>query len=225
MIAFQSAQDAFDFCMEAQVALYEAEWPEELEEVPLCQFVEGAWNGLRVRMGIHFGEVDVVVNPITGRADYFGSTVNIASRVESQVDGGFVCMTKAVVERVHMPCRPTEMGERELRGCGTHRLFVVVPEELQAREGYICEDDKVLSQTTSGLSSSINVPSGMSVLSGMSGMLVAPSEKPRAVLRQVVGTVAQVRIDVSLGDAVADVNPMFVLLLSAAETTEASVVC
>eukprot|EP00755_Sulcionema_specki_P013303 Sspe_Gene.53666::Locus_29641_Transcript_5_5_Confidence_0.778_Length_749::g.53666::m.53666 len=219
MIAFQSAQDAFDFCMEAQVALYEAEWPEELEEVPLCQFVEGAWNGLRVRMGIHFGEVDVVVNPITGRADYFGSTVNIASRVESQVDGGFTCVTKTVLDALHdIPPNLFAIGERELKGCGTHCLFVVVPAVLRAREGNTCEDDKAFLTVT-------RTSSGMSVMSGMSGMLVVPSERPRAVLRQVVGTVAQVRIDVSLGDAVADVNPMFVLLLSAAETTEASVVC
>ena len=69
------------------------------------------WNGLRVRIGGHYGFVSIrrtVANAEAGKPpaeaddsapyDYFGSTVNVAARVESIGHGGQILFTKALLE-------------------------------------------------------------------------------------------------------------------------------
>eukprot|EP00756_Hemistasia_phaeocysticola_P011418 Hpha_TRINITY_DN15119_c6_g2::TRINITY_DN15119_c6_g2_i1::g.126772::m.126772 len=85
MLAFGSALDAVRFGVEAQEALVESHWPAALCEHPLCRSIEGPtgepmWNGVRVRIGINWGPAEAERNPVTGRFDFFGSTVNTASR-------------------------------------------------------------------------------------------------------------------------------------------------
>jgi adenylate cyclase len=49
---------------------------------------DGAWRGLRVRIGIHTGPCLSDMDPTTKRIDYFGHAVNLAARVESLAEVG-----------------------------------------------------------------------------------------------------------------------------------------
>eukprot|EP00744_Colponema_vietnamica_P003809 GILI01005778.1.p1 GENE.GILI01005778.1~~GILI01005778.1.p1 ORF type:complete len:1361 (-),score=315.41 GILI01005778.1:1178-5083(-) len=57
-----------------------------------------AWNGIRVRMGIHFGFGECKRDPVTLSYDYYGTIVNTAARVESIGHGGMVLVTRDVVQ-------------------------------------------------------------------------------------------------------------------------------
>eukprot|EP00755_Sulcionema_specki_P021053 Sspe_Gene.73438::Locus_44330_Transcript_1_1_Confidence_1.000_Length_2349::g.73438::m.73438 len=97
MVAFEGPEDACEFCLRAQEELYQCDrWPKEMLTHPLCE-ANGMWSGLRVRMGVHVGEADMEVNPVTGRADYFGPTINTAARVEGMAKGGTIVVTDAVL--------------------------------------------------------------------------------------------------------------------------------
>ncbi|KAJ9458497.1 hypothetical protein DIPPA_13515 [Diplonema papillatum] len=102
MVAFDSAEAACGFALEVQVALTKQNWHDSLLLCGDCarQEVEGVavWNGMRIRVGIHYGKADIQTNPITGRADYFGPTVNKAARVEAAATGGLVAVTDQVLE-------------------------------------------------------------------------------------------------------------------------------
>eukprot|EP01059_Diplonema_ambulator_P036529 TRINITY_DN912_c3_g1_i1.p1 TRINITY_DN912_c3_g1~~TRINITY_DN912_c3_g1_i1.p1 ORF type:complete len:853 (+),score=134.61 TRINITY_DN912_c3_g1_i1:48-2606(+) len=91
MIAFDTPRNAIAFCLEAQEGLSNAEWPKELTAVPEAK------DGMKVRMGVHCGDVDAEQNPITKRYDYFGPTVNKAARIESKGIGGAVGATDEVL--------------------------------------------------------------------------------------------------------------------------------
>eukprot|EP01063_Lacrimia_lanifica_P012665 TRINITY_DN1932_c0_g1_i13.p1 TRINITY_DN1932_c0_g1~~TRINITY_DN1932_c0_g1_i13.p1 ORF type:complete len:989 (+),score=250.44 TRINITY_DN1932_c0_g1_i13:1104-4070(+) len=99
MMAFEGAEDGVRFGLEVQRALFDAEWPDALRECAACCDEEDAaagWNGLRVQVGMDCGAVDVTFNAVMGRYDYFGPTVNRASRTKSQAVPGFVTMTPEV---------------------------------------------------------------------------------------------------------------------------------
>eukprot|EP00756_Hemistasia_phaeocysticola_P036922 Hpha_TRINITY_DN16668_c0_g6::TRINITY_DN16668_c0_g6_i1::g.178215::m.178215 len=146
MLAFTSATDAVMFGNDAHLALVRAEWPLKMRDHPLCQRVDvhGAetplWNGLRVRIGIHWGVVRPEKNTVTGRYDYFGTAVNTAARVESAVKhGGLTGVTQSVVEKVGLGALEMEMlidsmGEIKLNGIHVPvRIHVVLPCELEGR--------------------------------------------------------------------------------------------
>ena len=87
-----------DRCLSVQLKLLEAEWPGEITSIrDGCLITDNAGNkiyqGLSVRMGIHWGcpvpEIDVV----TKRMDYLGPVVNKASRVSGIADGGQVMLS------------------------------------------------------------------------------------------------------------------------------------
>eukprot|EP00756_Hemistasia_phaeocysticola_P018868 Hpha_TRINITY_DN15625_c1_g1::TRINITY_DN15625_c1_g1_i1::g.101549::m.101549 len=106
MLAFDGAMNAVRFGAEAQLRLVQSEWPPGLCEHALCRRVEGPagaplWHGVRVRIGINWGEANAEKNPVTGRFDFFGSTVNTASRVEAALKyGGLTGVTQAVVDKL-----------------------------------------------------------------------------------------------------------------------------
>ena len=98
MIAFHSTSSALGFALRVQEALFEAEWPETLlDEVPICA-KQGLWGGLTVRIGINTGPVALEQNVLTGRADYFGHTVNLAARLESSCAPGAVAVRTELME-------------------------------------------------------------------------------------------------------------------------------
>eukprot|EP01059_Diplonema_ambulator_P004887 TRINITY_DN14617_c0_g1_i1.p1 TRINITY_DN14617_c0_g1~~TRINITY_DN14617_c0_g1_i1.p1 ORF type:complete len:2084 (+),score=445.27 TRINITY_DN14617_c0_g1_i1:31-6282(+) len=104
MVAFDSAYAACSFALEVQVELTKHEWGPDLLQCPDCATYEYegnvVWHGLRVRIGIHYGPAEMQKNPITGRADYFGPTVNKAARVEAAATGGLVAVTANVLKEL-----------------------------------------------------------------------------------------------------------------------------
>eukprot|EP01059_Diplonema_ambulator_P023277 TRINITY_DN386_c0_g1_i8.p1 TRINITY_DN386_c0_g1~~TRINITY_DN386_c0_g1_i8.p1 ORF type:complete len:548 (+),score=182.22 TRINITY_DN386_c0_g1_i8:33-1646(+) len=143
MVAFESADDAVGFGLAVQLGLLKSAWPGELlESVASCQKdADNMWGGLRVRVGVHCGPVDIEYNPITGRFDYFGNTVNVAARVEAASVGGGVAVTPDVLSGVDARAHPyveVPIGAMTLKGVtGTTRLSVLVPAELHGRRSYI----------------------------------------------------------------------------------------
>jgi len=62
---------------------------------------DGAWRGLRVRIGLHTGACLSDLDPTTKRIDYFGNAVNLAARVESQAEGGEIVMSQDTRDAVY----------------------------------------------------------------------------------------------------------------------------
>lgn len=62
---------------------------------------DGAWRGLRVRIGLHTGACLSDLDPTTKRIDYFGNAVNLSARVESQAEGGEIVMSQDTRDAVY----------------------------------------------------------------------------------------------------------------------------
>src|SRR5687767_7625499 len=71
-VTFETAEDAVASCVEAQLALAEAEWPAEL----------------KVRMGAHTGEANR-----TPDGDFVGFAVHVAARVSAAANGGQILVS------------------------------------------------------------------------------------------------------------------------------------
>jgi len=162
MLAFAQAVDAVRFGSDAQLRLVKTEWPRSLCEYPLCRPVECSagvplWNGLRVRIGVNWGEARAELNIVNGRFDYFGPTVNTAARVEAALkDGGLTGVTQAVVDEVGPSAMgeffTAPFGEREMKGVAQPvAIFVVLPPALAGRWGalqHVWSDSDVSSNWT-----------------------------------------------------------------------------
>ena len=90
MVAFETLAAGVSFALKVQEELNEVEWPAGLDTVPICAQQGHLWGGLTVRIGVNSGPVTVEQNPLNGRMDYFGHTVNVAARLEG------VCVPGAV---------------------------------------------------------------------------------------------------------------------------------
>eukprot|EP00755_Sulcionema_specki_P014649 Sspe_Gene.9355::Locus_3143_Transcript_5_5_Confidence_0.429_Length_4671::g.9355::m.9355 len=146
MLAFDTGVAACAFCLEAQSALVDEDWPLELLGHEICEKVLDSedrviYRGLRVRMGVHRGNVTMEPDRITGRADYFGPNVNKAARVEAAVVGGTVAVTDVVVDELHgsaLPFCQLELGIIDLKGIGPTRLHAIIPPTLRGRRPHTC---------------------------------------------------------------------------------------
>lgn len=104
-VAFETAAGAVAGALAGQQALRDEPWPEDA--------------AIRVRMGMHSGEVAVVDD------DYVGMTVHIAARVAAAGHGGQVLATEVTVELAGDP--PTrDLGRHELKDVGEHRILQLV---------------------------------------------------------------------------------------------------
>jgi adenylate cyclase len=99
MVTFPDAAKAVRWCLEVQKELLEADWPPELLRSPICQGQlspetgQLLYKGISVRMGIHYGEMECEQDIVTGRMDYNGIPVIIASRIQSQALGGQILVS------------------------------------------------------------------------------------------------------------------------------------
>jgi class 3 adenylate cyclase/ABC-type proline/glycine betaine transport system substrate-binding protein len=105
MIAFGSVENALRCCLSIQQQLLYGNWPIEIMHYPdLREELDSNKNikfrGPRVRMGIHTGAPDCVVDSTTGRVDYYGPMVNKSARVEAQAVGGSIYASTAFIEAV-----------------------------------------------------------------------------------------------------------------------------
>eukprot|EP00756_Hemistasia_phaeocysticola_P017311 Hpha_TRINITY_DN15531_c4_g2::TRINITY_DN15531_c4_g2_i1::g.105455::m.105455 len=146
MFAFGDDEHAFRAALMMQIRLCDAHWPAELYSLKRCAQVTAPgsnrkmWGGLRIRAGLQSGPVHREDNALTGRADYFGITVNVAARLESQAVGGLLCTTDRVLNNAtnavtrldpFMKC----LGVQPMKGvANAPEVIVVLPRELEARE-------------------------------------------------------------------------------------------
>jgi class 3 adenylate cyclase len=86
-----------------------------------------AWNGPRVRIGVHSGTPSVVFDEVTKGFDYYGPEVNVAARIEAVARGGQICCTREFLDAQPIDGR-TGYATKSL---GTHHLKgVVEPTEV-----------------------------------------------------------------------------------------------
>ena len=131
MVSFPCQFAAAKFALTVQTNLAKKKWPKGLE-LPEA--------GLVVRIGINYGSTIAEENPVTGRVDYRGSTVNLASRVEAKAKGGTICITsdmyaaiKPDMEGLGGPA-VTDHGLHDIKGLGNgHQLYLMVAAPLKRR--------------------------------------------------------------------------------------------
>eukprot|EP01061_Rhynchopus_euleeides_P046173 TRINITY_DN8666_c0_g2_i1.p1 TRINITY_DN8666_c0_g2~~TRINITY_DN8666_c0_g2_i1.p1 ORF type:complete len:995 (+),score=284.06 TRINITY_DN8666_c0_g2_i1:314-2986(+) len=150
MAAFETVVDAANFALAVQESLLETnEWPPELSQtgLPNVQQAPG-WNGLRLRIGVNTGEVDIETDPFTSRCDYFGHTVNKAARLENACIAGGVCIPQDVIEVIRNEGGmrqlgdPIEipMGKTTLKGVQEKAdLMLLLPQPCAARSNAVQE--------------------------------------------------------------------------------------
>ncbi|MFP2910140.1 adenylate/guanylate cyclase domain-containing protein, partial [Pyxidicoccus sp. 3LFB2] len=124
MIAFSTVLEALQWCLSAQEALLRAPWPAELLAQPEAAEESGPrgllHRGLRVRMGVHVGEPECRIDERTGRMDYLGRMVNVASRVTSAGHGGQVLVSGTAWAQVAPAVEV--LGRPAVRPLGSFRL-------------------------------------------------------------------------------------------------------
>jgi len=96
--AFQSPRDSLEAAIDAQLALSAEEWNEI--------------GSLTVRMGIHVGAAEF------RDGDYFGGTLNRASRIESAAHGGQILLSRIAVELLE----EEPLDAITFKSLGSHRL-------------------------------------------------------------------------------------------------------
>eukprot|EP01062_Namystynia_karyoxenos_P041291 TRINITY_DN3007_c0_g2_i1.p1 TRINITY_DN3007_c0_g2~~TRINITY_DN3007_c0_g2_i1.p1 ORF type:complete len:1001 (+),score=147.39 TRINITY_DN3007_c0_g2_i1:85-3087(+) len=152
MIAFGNPTEALGFCLQVQEQLVDASWPADILSLGRCAVHAGSggrlWGGLRVRAGVHSGPARREANPVTGRADYFGGTVNTAARAESAaMVGGMVCITSPVWARVTetdpqyaATLSVANLGVAEMKGVADPpRLYAVFQRRLAERQAELVQ--------------------------------------------------------------------------------------
>jgi predicted ATPase/class 3 adenylate cyclase/Tfp pilus assembly protein PilF len=141
MVAFQDGAEAVAMCLAVQERLHAAHWPESLNDASIADWAgsseDGLFRGLRVRMGAHVGPVDAQPDPVTGRMDYFGRTVNRAARVGAAGHGGQLVVSQATWELLDATAAEfviTDLGEHALKGLEHHeQLRQLLPASLAGR--------------------------------------------------------------------------------------------
>ena len=121
--AFSTAHDAVDAAIAAQRSLGSEAW--------------GATGPLRVRMGVHTGEVQ------HRDGDYFGTAVNRAARLMAVAHGGQLLVSHATErllgDMVGGSFELMDLGEHRLRDLAqASRVFQVVAPDLDARVSRRC---------------------------------------------------------------------------------------
>lgn len=87
---------------------------------------QGSPGGLRV--GIHSGEPLCLPDPRSGRMDYFGPVVNLASRLAAAGHAGQTLLSGAAAGRAAERADLTDLGEHRLRGLEKpERVFLALP--------------------------------------------------------------------------------------------------
>ncbi|CCH60166.1 hypothetical protein TBLA_0C03630 [Henningerozyma blattae CBS 6284] len=102
MVTFPTPISGLVWCLNVQLKLLDAQWPEEITSIQdgcLITDKNGVkiYQGLSVRMGIHWGCPVPELDLVTQRMDYLGPVVNKAARVSGIADGGQISMSSDYV--------------------------------------------------------------------------------------------------------------------------------
>ncbi|KNC49955.1 adenylate/guanylate cyclase [Thecamonas trahens ATCC 50062] len=98
-VAHADVEAAVACCVRAQLDLMAVAWPNWLVSV-LPSGDPAVWNGVRVRMGIHYGQVSSAFDVRAGRTQYFGSMVNLATLVSDTGTGGQIVTSREVIDQL-----------------------------------------------------------------------------------------------------------------------------
>ncbi|KAL0490762.1 adenylate cyclase [Acrasis kona] len=118
MCAFMNPYEAVSWSLCVQEELLECtDWPAELIIGSYDCRME--WNqkrsvifkGPRVRIGMHLGTAERIIDPVTNRPDFFGTTVNKAARVESCAHGGQILISQTLLRAVSSKLYNSETDE------------------------------------------------------------------------------------------------------------------
>eukprot|EP00668_Euglena_longa_P047583 GGOE01063463.1.p1 GENE.GGOE01063463.1~~GGOE01063463.1.p1 ORF type:complete len:1261 (+),score=405.71 GGOE01063463.1:492-3785(+) len=147
MCATRSPSKAVEFSLALQWELFEYDWDthridtvyfEQLEDRDKWPACHTGWNGLRVRVGIHYGTGDIYLDPVSKGFDYYGTVVNTAARVEAVCHGGQIGITQAVFDALDGKFPGVvlaDLGKQILRGLGEPvHLYQLLPSELGGRK-------------------------------------------------------------------------------------------
>eukprot|EP00668_Euglena_longa_P028203 GGOE01035359.1.p1 GENE.GGOE01035359.1~~GGOE01035359.1.p1 ORF type:complete len:1250 (-),score=442.07 GGOE01035359.1:1200-4472(-) len=141
MCATRSPAKAVEFALHLQRELFEYDWGtkaidtayflQQHDEKGMWSGSHAGWNGLRVRIGIHFGHGDITLDPVSHGYDYYGTVVNTAARIESVCHGGQIGVSQEVHDATSGRVSHsvwTDLGSQPLRGLAEPvRLFEVLP--------------------------------------------------------------------------------------------------
>lgn len=145
LLAFPDALTAARWCMDAQEALQRAEWPARLlacANAAELRDEEGKLlaRGLRIGMGVHYGEPEATFDPRTERTDYAGDDLAWVRKVTEISQGGQIVLTAeawASVEEVG-----AGLLDADVQDLGCHRfagreeaarLYQILPWSLSNR--------------------------------------------------------------------------------------------
>ena len=141
MVSFDMPHEAVSFGLLVQERMYGITWPQDL--VDFCSSIniltKESKLGMQLRIGVNAGPVRVEFNSMTGRADYFGPTVNVAARIESRCVAGSVTAPQEVYDDWKRENSDAGfgigMGDIELKGVSQKCALVsVIPPALPWRE-------------------------------------------------------------------------------------------
>eukprot|EP00668_Euglena_longa_P047599 GGOE01063479.1.p1 GENE.GGOE01063479.1~~GGOE01063479.1.p1 ORF type:complete len:872 (-),score=271.54 GGOE01063479.1:252-2663(-) len=155
MVTTTSPQAALSFALDIQTTFFDYNWNWDGADamykettlaflkvdsgpIPSAEYSK-MWNGLRVRVGIHYGMGEVTYDEVSKGYDYYGTVVNTAARIEAVAHGGQVVVSQNLMDALPGPLDPnlglaTPLGMFPLRGVlKPPTLVEVKPTQLQAR--------------------------------------------------------------------------------------------
>mmetsp|Transcript_22166 Transcript_22166/g.39860 ORF Transcript_22166/g.39860 Transcript_22166/m.39860 type:complete len:1016 (+) Transcript_22166:20-3067(+) len=129
-VAFHDTADAVAFCLDTQTELLHCDWPAAtLLHPDASASSDGAWRGLRIRMGLHSGKPAAVTkHEMTGRWRYAGPMVAMAKAIEGVCHGGQIIVSAAAFSNIDGFL--TQLGSPQVIDLGEHIL-----------EGYDLDDE------------------------------------------------------------------------------------
>ena len=133
MVAFEDMTSGCSFAMAVQEKIMSTTWPTEL--ILPDNFISNGWNGLVLRIGIHFGEVTTEVSKLSGRTDYFGRTVNRAARLEGACTPGGIAIDVSLLNDIpDLEGWHYKITSETLKGIDDHPTAIAIIETNSSRE-------------------------------------------------------------------------------------------
>ena len=153
MVAFRDIAAAVAFACGVQDRFYNTEWSSDIfdqvvrkkvkndsgVEEPADRY-DSLWNGLRVRVGVHYGRGTILLDPVTQSYDYYGTVVNTAARIEGVAHGGQVLLSQEAWDEFRAAVKgdysyvSKELGPQPLRGLPAPvQLIQLLPVEFADR--------------------------------------------------------------------------------------------
>ena len=133
IVAFHTPTDGLAFSAAVQRDLLDAPWPEPLlEHETVAASDDGAWNGPRVRMGLHSGVAKQSLHPVTKRANYSGDAIDTARDICDAAHGGQVLLSADAWASAHLNARKLDvacihLGDHAIKRAGPMQLIQALP--------------------------------------------------------------------------------------------------